>query len=80
MLFNDAQQAATLSAVVRPKSGQGSPMAKTCRQGRNCQPLLDTDGPDHSHFQIRDHWPSTLRAVTQVGMPASLSVNDRADP
>jgi len=52
MLFNDARQAATLSAVVRPKSGQGSRVAKTCCQGRNRQPLLDTDDPGPLPHQV----------------------------
>jgi hypothetical protein len=42
MLFIDAQQAAALSAAVRPKSGQVSPMARSGLEDGDCQVRVDT--------------------------------------
>jgi hypothetical protein len=74
MPLNDAQWAAALSSVARPKSGQRGWAAKLPRSAVNCQGAVDA----LSAWELACH--VSLTGASQVSYHLRLSVSDRRAP
>jgi hypothetical protein len=63
-----------MSAAVRPKSGQGSPVAKTGCEARDSQPVLDTNGSGSLSYRVVPGRP--VARIPLGGPPAPKPINE----